>query len=70
MFGNLNKGRKPSEKNSHLKNVKILLKAREDDLNSFKSNLFSIMSDTTRYATPRETSVNKDSFINGTINDE
>ena len=48
MFGNLNKGRKLSEKKiSFLKNVKILLKAKEDVLNSFESNLFPIMSDTT-----------------------
>ena len=41
-FNNLNKGRKSSEKPSFLKNMKILLKAREDALNSFKSNLFPI----------------------------
>ena len=28
------------------------------------------MSDTTPYAAPRETSINEDSFINETINDE
>ena len=70
MFGNLNKGTKSSEKISFLKNVKILLKAREDVLNSFKSNLFPVMSDTTPYATPRETSINEDSFINEIINIE
>ena len=70
MFGNLHKGRKSSEKISFLKNVKILLKAREDVLNSFKSSLFPIMSDTTPYATPRETSINEDYFINEIINDE
>ena len=47
-----------------------MLKAREDVLNSFKSNLFPIISDTTSYATPRETSVNEDYFINEIINDE
>ena len=48
MFGNLNKGRKsPEKKRSFLKNVKILLKAKENVLNSFESNLFPIMSDTT-----------------------
>ena len=41
-LSNLNKGRKSSEKISFLKNVKMLLKAREDVLNSFKSNLFPI----------------------------
>ena len=63
-FYNLNKGRKLSEKSSCLKNVKILLKAKEDVLNSFKSNLFTIMSDKTPYLTTRETSINK------IINDE
>ena len=70
MFGNLNKSRKSSEKISFLKNVKLLLKAREDVLNSFKSSLFPIMSHTTPYATPRETSINEDYFINEIINDE
>ena len=69
MFGNLKKERKPSEKISLLKNVKILLKAKEDVFNSFKSNLFPKMSDTTPYATPRETSINEDSFINEIKND-
>ena len=40
MFVNLNKGRKSFEKIYFLKLVKILLKGREDVLNSFKSNLF------------------------------
>ena len=55
MFGNLNKGRKSSEKIYFLKNAKILLKARADILNSFKSNLFPIISDTTPYTTPDTT---------------
>ena len=46
-----------------------MLKAREDVLNSFKSNLFPIISDTTPYSTLRETSINEDSFINEIIND-
>ena len=54
-FGNLNKDRKSSEKISFLKNEETLLKVREYILTSFKSNLFPIMSDTTPYATPRET---------------
>ena len=69
-FGNLNKGRKSSEKISFSKNVNILQKAREDVLNSFKSNLFPIMYGTAPYATTRETSVNEDSFINEIINNE
>ena len=64
MFINFNKRTKSYEKVSFLKNVNILLKAREDILNSFKNNLFSIMSDTTPYATPRDTSINEDSFVN------
>ena len=55
MFGNLIKGRKSSEKVSFSKNAKTLLKAREDVLNGFKSNLFpvkNLMSDTTLYARP------------------
>ena len=45
MFGNLDKGRNSSEKISFLKNVKKkILKGREDLLNSFKGNLFPIMS--------------------------
>ena len=55
MFGNLNIGKKSSEKISSLENGKILLKAREDVLNCFK-----IMS----YTMPRETSINEESFIN------
>ena len=35
-----------------------------------KSNLFPIMSDTTPYVTPRETSINEDSFINEILNDK
>ena len=45
---------------NHLKNVKMLLKAREDVLDSFNSKIFTIMSDTTPYATPKETSINED----------
>ena len=41
-FGDLNKGRKSSGKAYFLKNVKILLKEREDVLNRFKSNFFPI----------------------------
>ena len=41
MFGNLNKGRKSSQKSYFLKYVKVLLKARNDVLNGFKSNLFT-----------------------------
>ena len=70
MFRNVNKGRKSPEKISCLKNVKILLKAREDVLVSFKSNLFPIMLDTTSYTTPRKRAVNEDSFINEIVNDE
>ena len=58
MLSNLNKGRKSSEKVSFLKNVKIFLKAREDVLNAFKSNLFPIknsMPDITPYVTPDKT---------------
>ena len=66
MFGNLSKGRKSSEKIYFLKYVKILLKPREDVLNSFKSNIFPIMSDTT----PRETSINEDFFVNEIKNDK
>ena len=59
-FSNLKKGRKSLEKISFLKNVEILLRAKEDVLNSFKSNLLPIMSD----ITPRETSINEESFMN------
>ena len=38
-----------------LKNVEMLLKVRKDALNSYKSNLFPIISNTTS----RETSVNE-----------
>ena len=69
-FRNVNKGRKSPEKISCLKNVKILLKAREDVPVSFKSNLFPIMLDTTSYTTPRKRAVNEDSFINEIVNDE
>ena len=54
------KGRKSSEKIFFLKNVEILLKAREDVLNRFKSNLFPTMSNTT----PRKTSINEEYFMN------
>ena len=46
MFGNLNKGRKSSEK------------AREYVLNVFKSNLFPIESENTQYSTPRGWQIN------------
>ena len=41
-FGNLDKGRKSSEKISFLKNVKKIFKVRKNVLNGFKSNLFPI----------------------------
>ena len=69
-LNNLNKGRKSSQKVSFLKNVKNLLKARGDVHNSFKSDLFPIVPDTTPYSPPRETSTNEDSFINEIMNDE
>ena len=47
-----------------------MLKAKEDALNSFKSNLFPIMSNTTPYVTPRKRIINEDYFINEIINDE
>ena len=48
-----------------------MLKARDNDvLYRFKSNLFPIMSDTTLYATSRETPVDEDSFIDEIRNDE
>ena len=47
-----------------------MLKAREGVLNSFKSNLFPINCHTAPYLTPRETSINEDSFINEIIIDE
>ena len=50
--------------------MKILLKARQDVLDSFKSNLFSIMSDATPSVTPRKTTINEDPFINEIINAE
>ena len=63
MFGNLNKGRKWSEKISFLKSIKILFEAIENIRNGFKSNIFPIMPDTIAYATPTETTINEDSFI-------
>ena len=77
MLGNLNKGRKSYEKISFLKNVKTFLKAREDVLNNFKSNLFPInnlMSDAAPYATTRHTESEKseliENFIDEIRNDE
>ena len=58
IFGNLNKGRKSSEKVFFKKNVKILLKVREDVLNGFKSNLFRIESENMPYSTPRGSKIN------------
>ena len=52
-LSNSKKGRKHQK--NFLKNVEMLLKARKDALNSFKSNLFPINSNTTS----RETSVNE-----------
>ena len=76
-LGNLNKGRKSYEKISFLKNVKTLLKARQDVLNHFKSNLFPIknsMSDAAPYATTRHTKSEKckliENFIDEIRNDE
>ena len=69
-LSNLDKDRKASEKTSFLRNVKILLKATEDVLNVFKSNLFPIMSDATPYATLRAILANEETFINEIINDE
>ena len=63
MFDNLNKGRKLSPKISCLRIVKILLKARENVLNTFKSNLFSVTSDTKLYATLGAASINEIFFI-------
>ena len=65
MFGNLNKGRKSSEKISFFKNVNILLK-----LLILLILLFPIMSDTKAYAAPGEKSINEDSFIGEIINQE
>ena len=65
MFGNLNNGRKSSEKISFFKNVKILLK-----LLILLILLFPIMSDTKAYAAPGEKSINEDSFIGEIINQE
>ena len=47
LLSNSKSGRKPPEKIYFQKNVEILLHAREDVLNNFKSNLFPILSDTT-----------------------
>ena len=69
-FNSFNKSRKSSEKITFLRNVKIFLKAKEDVLNSFKRNLFPVVSDTTLYSTPRETSINEDSILNEILNDE
>ena len=49
VFCNLNKGRKSSEKVSFLKSVTILLKAREDVVDGFKTNLFPIKSENAPY---------------------
>ena len=49
VFCNWNKGRKSSEKVSFLKNVKILLKAREDVVDGFKTNLSPIKSENAPY---------------------
>ena len=76
-LGNLNKGKKSYEKISFLKNVKTLLKAIQDVLNHFKSNLFPIknsMSDTAPYATTRHKKSEKckliENFIDEIRNDE
>ena len=53
------------QKNFFKKNVEILLKAT-DVLDSFKSFLFSIISDTT----PSETSINEESFMNDINNQQ
>ena len=46
--------------------MEILLKASEDVLNDFKSNLFPIISDTM----PRGTSINEEIFVNEINNQE
>ena len=59
LFGvlkNLNKGKKPPEKVSFLKDVRTLLEARQDVLNNLESNTFPIKSDTAH----RETSINEE----------
>ena len=65
MFGNLNKGRKSSEKIYFFKNIKILLK-----ILILLILLFPIMSHTKPYATPGEKPINEDSFIGEIINHE
>ena len=52
MLGNL-KEENHLKKSFFKKNVNILLKAREDFLNSFKSNQFPTESENTPYSTPR-----------------
>ena len=47
-----------------------MLKATEDVLNSFKSNIFPRMFDTTPHTTPRETSINEGFFIDEIKNDK
>ena len=58
----LKKGKNSPEKVSCFKNVGALLEARQDVLKNFKSNIFPIKSDTT----PRELSINDESFMNET----
>ena len=70
MFDNLNKGRKLSPKISRLRIVKILLKAREDVLNTFKSNLISVTSDTKLMQHLEQHQYMKIFFINEIKNDE
>ena len=53
LFGvlkNFNKGKKPQEEVSFLKNMGTLLETKQDALINFRSNTFPIKSDTT----PRE----------------
>ena len=57
VFGNLIKGKKSTEKMSFSKNVQVLLKAREDVLNGFKSNLFPTESENTLYSMPRRSKI-------------
>ena len=52
MLGNL-KEENHLKKSFFKKNVNILLKAREDFLNSFKSNQFPTESENTPYSMPR-----------------
>ena len=65
MFGNLNKGRKSSEKIYFFKNIKILLK-----ILILIILLFPIMSQIKPDATPGEKPINEDSFIGEIINQE